>query len=89
MQYRFFRILFAIAVCLLPLASALAAPVETVLHHFENSPIGYDPQSGVIADDNGRLFGTTYSGGASLLARISHSLFCDASFWGVGCRVAA
>jgi len=36
-----------------------------VLHNFEeNGPGGYNPQSGLILDASGALYGTTFSGGA-------------------------
>jgi uncharacterized repeat protein (TIGR03803 family) len=45
--------------------------VETVLHIFVNdsmgkSPDGYNPQTGLVFDAAGNLYGTTQSGGASL-----------------------
>ncbi len=43
--------------------SALAAPVETVLHSFTGSD-GSDPTPGLIADSSGNLYGTTQFGGA-------------------------
>jgi len=42
--------------------SALAAPVETVLFSFNYSDGGY-PVSGLIADGQGALYGTTWAGG--------------------------
>lgn len=45
--------------------SALAAPVETVLHSFTDSPDGATPEAGLILDAAGNLYGTTYFGGAS------------------------
>ncbi len=47
---------------------ASAAPVETVLYSFTGSPEGPDgalPDSGLIADSSGNLYGTTVEGGAS------------------------
>jgi uncharacterized repeat protein (TIGR03803 family) len=36
---------------------------ESVIYSFNNSPDGYFPNSGVILDDAGNLYGTTYYGG--------------------------
>jgi uncharacterized repeat protein (TIGR03803 family) len=38
--------------------------IESVLHSF-NCIDGFQPQSGLIADDSGNLYGTTYLGGAN------------------------
>jgi uncharacterized repeat protein (TIGR03803 family) len=35
-----------------------------VLHHFQG-PDGFNPQSGITADNAGRLYGTTSNGGAN------------------------
>jgi uncharacterized repeat protein (TIGR03803 family) len=35
----------------------------TTLHYFEGNPDGENPWSGVIADSNGHLYGTTWTGG--------------------------
>jgi len=49
------------------LSSAQAAWTETVLHSFSNSgpeiANGYAPWGGLIRDENGVLYGTTWSGG--------------------------
>ena len=61
----------AITLAALSLAgSALAAPVETVLHTFTGGtlPGGTDggiPVAGLIADNSGALYGTTYGGGTA------------------------
>jgi uncharacterized repeat protein (TIGR03803 family) len=44
-------------------ASALAAPVETVLHSFTGGSDGSIPSAGLIADKQGALYGTTEFGG--------------------------
>jgi uncharacterized repeat protein (TIGR03803 family) len=38
---------------------------ETVLHTFTGAPDGFEPQSGVIRDSDGNLYGTTSYGGSS------------------------
>jgi uncharacterized repeat protein (TIGR03803 family) len=38
--------------------------VETVLHTFTGTPDGSFPESGLVADSAGNLYGTTYEGGA-------------------------
>jgi uncharacterized repeat protein (TIGR03803 family) len=38
---------------------------ETVLHSFTGEPDGSSPESGVVQDSAGNLYGTTYSGGAA------------------------
>jgi len=44
--------------------SAVAAPVETVLYSFTHYPSdGVQPYAGLIADNQGALYGTTSSGG--------------------------
>jgi uncharacterized repeat protein (TIGR03803 family) len=45
--------------------SALAASVETVLHSFAGGSDGADPEAGLIADEHGALYGTTFAGGSS------------------------
>jgi uncharacterized repeat protein (TIGR03803 family) len=40
-----------------------AAGQETVLHNFDEGPDGGTPQSGVIRDESGNLYGTTLYGG--------------------------
>ena len=45
-------------------AGAALAATETVLHNFAPPPKGANPESGVIGDSAGNLYGTTYSGGA-------------------------
>ncbi len=44
-------------------ASAVAAPVETVLYRFQGRPDGVAPSAGLIADKQGALYGTTTGGG--------------------------
>jgi uncharacterized repeat protein (TIGR03803 family) len=44
---------------------ALAASVETVLHSFAGGSDGADPEAGLIADEQGALYGTTFAGGSS------------------------
>jgi hypothetical protein len=55
----------AITLAALSLAgSAVAAPVETVLHNFTGYPNdGAYPIAGLIADKEGALYGTTQEGG--------------------------
>jgi uncharacterized repeat protein (TIGR03803 family) len=48
-----------------PSGRALAAPVETVLHSFAGGSDGADPEAGLIADEQGALYGTTFAGGSS------------------------
>jgi len=51
--------------------SAVAAPVEAVLHSFTgntNGPDGTLPSGGLIADSQGNLYGTTQQGGSVLNA---------------------
>jgi uncharacterized repeat protein (TIGR03803 family) len=48
---------------LIPASGALAAPVMTVLHSFEGSKAGAFPFAGLVADDQGALYGTTAYGG--------------------------
>jgi uncharacterized repeat protein (TIGR03803 family) len=38
---------------------------ETILHIFTGAPDGANPQSGLVKDAEGNLYGTTFSGGAS------------------------
>jgi hypothetical protein len=45
--------------------SAVAAPVETVLYSFTGGNDGATPFAGLIADDSGALYSTTYNGGGS------------------------
>jgi hypothetical protein len=45
--------------------SAVAAPVETVLYSFTGGSDGATPFAGLISDDNGALYSTTYNGGGS------------------------
>ena len=45
------------------LGCAARAATETVLHNFATPPKGSNPQSGVIGDPAGNLYGTTYAGG--------------------------
>jgi uncharacterized repeat protein (TIGR03803 family) len=40
-------------------------PVEAVLHSFTGNPDGANPESGVIADSSGNLYGVTYGGGSA------------------------
>ena len=50
----------AIALATLSLTgSALAAPVETVLYRFQGGSDGGYPYAGLIADEQGALYGTT------------------------------
>jgi uncharacterized repeat protein (TIGR03803 family) len=54
----------AITIAALSLAaSALAAPVETVLYSFKGGSDGAGPIAGLIADKEGALCGTTQNGG--------------------------
>jgi uncharacterized repeat protein (TIGR03803 family) len=43
---------------------------ETVLHRFTGPPDGANPESGVIRDAQGNLYGTTYFGGAHNLGTV-------------------
>src|ERR1051326_3022327 len=47
------------------LAAAIAAPAQTysVIYSFSGSPDGANPYTGVVADPEGSLYGTTESGG--------------------------
>ena len=53
----------------LAFALAASAPAqtatETTLHNFATPPKGANPQTGVIRDNAGNLYGTTYNGGTS------------------------
>ena len=56
----------AIILAVLSLAgSALAAPVETVLYRFTGGSDGIEPLAGLIADEEGALYGTTQFGGGT------------------------
>jgi uncharacterized repeat protein (TIGR03803 family) len=57
----------AITIAALSLAGrAAAAPVEIVLHSFTGSASdGAGPWAGLIADEQGALYGTTYTGGSA------------------------
>jgi uncharacterized repeat protein (TIGR03803 family) len=56
----------ALTIAALILASgALAAPVETVLYSFTGGSDGSEPVAGLIADNQGALYGTTSGGGSS------------------------
>ena len=46
-------------------ASAVAAPVETVLYPFKGGSDGLNPYAGLIADKEGALYSTTFVGGGS------------------------
>jgi uncharacterized repeat protein (TIGR03803 family) len=50
---------------LTPPATASGAWTETVLYSFTGHTDGEKPLGGLIADQNGNLYGTTYDGGAS------------------------
>ncbi len=54
----------AVVFCFACLLGGVArAATETVLHNFATPPKGSNPQSGVIGDPAGNLYGTTYAGG--------------------------
>jgi uncharacterized repeat protein (TIGR03803 family) len=44
--------------------SAFAAPVEAVLYNFTGESDGNNPFAGLIADEDGALYGTTANGGS-------------------------
>jgi uncharacterized repeat protein (TIGR03803 family) len=51
---------------LLSIASAAAAQTENILHRFNPTTAdGLNPQSGLVADKSGNLYGTTYQGGSA------------------------
>src|SRR5258708_1721899 len=57
-------LLLAIAIVLLPANSAWATPTEQVVHSFTGAD-GLEPEAGLVLDNAGSLYGTTFGGGAS------------------------
>jgi uncharacterized repeat protein (TIGR03803 family) len=53
----------AIATLLIVAATPAHAQTLTVLYNFGNGPVGSEPDSGLIVDHTGSLYGTTYDGG--------------------------
>ena len=53
----------AIATLLIVAATPAQAQTLTVLYNFGNGPVGSEPDSGLIMDHTGSLYGTTYDGG--------------------------
>jgi hypothetical protein len=57
------KILLLPAVVLMLAGSAWSASTGKLLHAFSGDPDGGYPQSDLIFDNQGNIFGTTYSGG--------------------------
>ncbi len=62
-------LLLAIAIVLLPANSAWATPTEQVVHSFTGAD-GLEPEAGLVLDNAGSLYGTTFGGGASQVGTV-------------------
>lgn len=62
---RIFAVCAMLAASMLVMASYATAQTETVIRSFENGATGLDPNSGLVADSSGSLYGVTSTGGIS------------------------
>ena len=55
---------YALALLMIVLATQLHAQTHIPLHHFTNTPDGWEPWGGLVMDQAGNLYGATQYGGA-------------------------
>jgi hypothetical protein len=67
-------------VCLFAATAFAAGPKEKVLHNFQSAPDGATPQSNLVADGAGHLYGTTYYGGTGNCFPSSPGSYCGTVF---------
>lgn len=63
-------VLACVCIACLTMATAAGAQTESILYSFANPPDAYGPQSSLVVDSAGNMYGTTFSGGANNLGAV-------------------